>query len=149
MMGITRKRRERGEEMSKQTKQMITDTTQLFQEISLIIDQSKQQVVSAVNNALTVLFWHIGKKIDTYVLHHKRAEYGKQIVVTLSRQLSWSHFLALIRQPDYQAARKYWYKLKERLKKENSESVTSCHQLKIKTTGGKKYLAGDAEDNND
>jgi predicted nuclease of restriction endonuclease-like (RecB) superfamily len=29
-------------------------------------------------------------------LKNKRANYGKQIVVTLSRQLSWSHFLALI-----------------------------------------------------
>jgi hypothetical protein len=118
--------------MSKQTKQIITDTNLLFQELSFIIDQSKQQVVSAVNNALTVLFWHIGKKINTHVLRHKRAEYGKQIVaalsrqlvaeygnnfeeknlrrmmqfaehfpdieivVTLSRQLSWSHFLVLI-----------------------------------------------------
>jgi DNA-damage-inducible protein D len=36
----------------------------------------------------------------------------------------------LIEQPDYQAARKYWNKLKERFKKEGSESVTNCHQLK-------------------
>jgi len=38
---------------------------------------------------------------------------------------------ALIQQPDYQTARKYWNKLKERLKKEGSETVTSCHQLKM------------------
>ena len=37
----------------------------------------------------------------------------------------------LIQQPDYQTARKYWNKLKERLKKEGSESVTNCHQLKM------------------
>ncbi len=37
----------------------------------------------------------------------------------------------LIQQPDYQAARKYWNKLKERLKKEGSESVTKCHRLKL------------------
>ena len=37
----------------------------------------------------------------------------------------------LIQQPDYQTARKYWNKLKERLKKEGSESVTNCHQLKL------------------
>jgi len=36
----------------------------------------------------------------------------------------------LIQQPDYQSARKYWNKLKERLKKEGSESVTNCHRLK-------------------
>jgi DNA-damage-inducible protein D len=37
----------------------------------------------------------------------------------------------LIQQPDYQTARKYWNKLKERLRKEGSESVTNCHQLKL------------------
>ncbi|MDO9578242.1 MAG: hypothetical protein Q7J16_10185 [Candidatus Cloacimonadales bacterium] len=36
----------------------------------------------------------------------------------------------LIQQPNYQTARKYWNKLKERLKKEGSEPVTNCHQLK-------------------
>ncbi|MDP3043030.1 MAG: hypothetical protein Q8N21_01375, partial [bacterium] len=38
---------------------------------------------------------------------------------------------ALIQQADYQTARKYWNKLKERLKKEGNESVSNCHQLKF------------------
>jgi DNA-damage-inducible protein D len=38
---------------------------------------------------------------------------------------------ALTQQPDYQTARKYWNKLKERLNKEGSEVVTKCHQLKM------------------
>ena len=46
----------------------------------------------------------------------------------------------LIQQPDYKTARKYWNKLKERLKKEGSESVTNCHQLKLEASDGKKYL---------
>lgn len=40
---------------------------------------------------------------------------------------------------DYQTARKYWNKLKERLKKEGNESVTNCHQLKLVATDGKRY----------
>jgi len=44
---------------------------------------------------------------------------------------------ALTQQPDYQTARKYWNKLKERLKKEGSETVTNCHQLKMKAEDGK------------
>ena len=35
--------------------------------------------------------------------------------------------------------RKYWNKLKERLKKEGNESVTNCHQLKFKSSDGKYY----------
>ena len=46
----------------------------------------------------------------------------------------------LIQQPDYQTARKYWNKLKERLKKEGSESVTNCHQLKLPAADGKNYF---------
>ena len=44
---------------------------------------------------------------------------------------------ALTQQPDFQAARKYWNKLKERLKKEGSETVTNCHQLKMVAEDGK------------
>ena len=46
---------------------------------------------------------------------------------------------ALLDQDDFQKARKYWNKLKERLKKEGSESVTNCHQLKLESADGKKY----------
>lgn len=46
----------------------------------------------------------------------------------------------LIQQLDYQTARKYWNKLKERLKKEGSQSVTNCHRLKMEAADGKKYL---------
>jgi len=35
--------------------------------------------------------------------------------------------------------RKYWNKLKQRLKVEGNESVTNCHQLKLKASDGKYY----------
>lgn len=37
----------------------------------------------------------------------------------------------LTQQDDFQKARKYWNKLKERLKAEGNETVTNSHQLKI------------------
>ena len=46
----------------------------------------------------------------------------------------------LTQQADYQTARKYWNKLKERLGKEGSESVTDCHRLKLPAADGKNYL---------
>jgi DNA-damage-inducible protein D len=46
----------------------------------------------------------------------------------------------LIQQPDFQKARKYWNKLKERLKNEGNESVSNCHRLKLEAADGKKYL---------
>jgi len=51
----------------------------------------------------------------------------------------------LTQQPDFQAARKYWNKLKERLKKEGSQSVTDCHRLKLPAADGKNYLTDVAD----
>ena len=41
--------------------------------------------------------------------------------------------------------RKYWNKLKQRLKNEGNETVTNCHQLKLKATDG-KYRITDVVD---
>jgi hypothetical protein len=51
----------------------------------------------------------------------------------------------LTQQPDFQMARKYWNKLKERLKKEGSQSVTNCHRLKLRAADGKNYLTDVAD----
>jgi len=51
----------------------------------------------------------------------------------------------LIQQGNFQTARKYWNKLKERLNKEGNESVTKCHQLKFVANDGKKYLTDAAD----
>src|SRR3990172_12398296 len=52
---------------------------------------------------------------------------------------------ALIQQPNYQTARKYWNKLKERLKTEGSQLVTNCHQLKMTAEDGKMRLTDVAD----
>ena len=47
---------------------------------------------------------------------------------------------ALTDQPDFDKARKYWNKLKQRLNDEGSQLVTNCHQLKMKSPkDGKRY----------
>ena len=52
----------------------------------------------------------------------------------------------LINQPDYEKARKYWNKLKQRLVEEGFELVTNCHQLKlVSPKDGKRYLTDVAD----
>lgn len=46
---------------------------------------------------------------------------------------------------DYQTARKYWNKLKQRLVEEGNEMVTNCHQLKLKAYDGKMRLTDVAD----
>lgn len=60
----------------------------LFIELSKLIEQAQQTLVVQANSSLTILFWQIGNRIKQNILQNKRADYGKQIVVTLSRQLT-------------------------------------------------------------
>ena len=59
----------------------------LVGEIKTLIEKSRQQVAVTVNATMTMLYWQIGKRINEEVLQDKRAEYGKQIVISLARQL--------------------------------------------------------------
>ncbi|WP_446011699.1 PDDEXK nuclease domain-containing protein [Candidatus Electrothrix sp.] len=104
----------------------------LLNDLQILIERGKGQAVAAVNSAITMTYWQVGKRINDEALHGERAEYGKQVVVSLAkqlverygksfearnlrrmmqfaelfpdvqivvplaRQLSWSHFLAII-----------------------------------------------------
>ncbi len=60
----------------------------LFSEIRQLIEEARQAVAITVNATTTVLYWNIGKRINGEVLENKRAEYGKEIVKTLSKKLT-------------------------------------------------------------
>lgn len=104
----------------------------LLGDLREMIETTRQSVASAINVSLTALNWKIGQRIRSEILKNKRADYGKeivasvsqqlaqdygigfseknirrmiqfaevfpdeQIVVSLIRQLSWTHFIALI-----------------------------------------------------
>ncbi|MBU1658461.1 DUF1016 family protein [bacterium] len=59
----------------------------LFEQIKDLIEQTKNNVAVAVNSSMTMMYWHIGKLINDEILQNKRAEYGKEIVATVSQQL--------------------------------------------------------------
>ena len=64
---------------------------QLLSELIEIIEAGQKQVAVNVNSGLGLMFWHVGSKVNKFVLDNRRAEYGKQIVVTLSRQLQMKY----------------------------------------------------------
>jgi len=73
--------------MNRKEMSIEADSRQFFNDIKCLIEKSRQQVAVAVNSAMSLLYWQIGKRINEKVLNNKRAEYGGQIVSTLSRQL--------------------------------------------------------------
>ena len=137
----------------------------LLNELTLLIQSTKVKIAAQINSSLSLLFWHVGKRVSEFILHNKRAEYGKQIisglsyeltsifgrnyeeknlrrmiqfvelfpnyenVVTLSRHLSWSHFLVLFPIKE-QNARDFYSKLAMK----NMQSVRELQkQVKITT----------------
>ena len=60
----------------------------LISDIRRLIETARHNVAVTVNVGLTILYWQIGSRIRQDILKEKRAEYGKEIVATLSRQLT-------------------------------------------------------------
>jgi len=60
---------------------------QLLSDVASLIEQSRQYVAQTVNSTLSLLYWRIGYRINVEILKDKRAEYGKQIIATLSQCL--------------------------------------------------------------
>jgi hypothetical protein len=60
----------------------------LYNELSLLIEKSRQKAISQVKSALNNLFWQIGKRINDEILHNKRAEYGAHVISVLAARLS-------------------------------------------------------------
>lgn len=64
-----------------------TSSKSLMQDLRQIVDQARIHVAATANYELTMMYWHIGERINLEVLDNQRAEYGKQIVATVARQL--------------------------------------------------------------
>lgn len=59
----------------------------LYNDIAGLIDGTKEKVYRSVNTELINLYWNIGKIIKEDIIKKERAEYGKQIIDNLSKEL--------------------------------------------------------------
>ncbi len=67
--------------------QQINDS-QLLDDLKQLINDTRFRVATNINSGIVVLNWQVGKRISDEILDNQRSEYGKTIVVTLSRQLA-------------------------------------------------------------
>lgn len=65
----------------------LSEDNELLIELISLVESTQKEVVSYANSSLTTLFWKIGNTIKSGILKHQRADYGKEIVVTVSREL--------------------------------------------------------------
>ena len=67
---------------------LISCDNTLFDEISVLIEQSRRAIYAHASSSTVFLFWQIGRRINNEILENKRADYGKKIVSMLSTQLT-------------------------------------------------------------
>lgn len=60
----------------------------LLDDLRKLIESARLQTAHAVNSTLVIMYWQIGKRIREDVLQNERAEYGKEILQTLSGELT-------------------------------------------------------------
>lgn len=65
----------------------LTAAPALLSDLRGLIDAARQHVAQTANSTLTMLYWHVGARIRREVLQDGRAEYGAQILATLSQEL--------------------------------------------------------------
>lgn len=59
----------------------------LVADVRGLIDKAKSQISKTINQEMTLLYWHIGKRIQEEILQSWRAQYGQKIIEVLSQQL--------------------------------------------------------------
>lgn len=65
----------------------INDNPKLLDSIIGLIDQTRHYIAKTVNQELTLLYWKIGKSINDEILKNDRADYGKKLILELSKEL--------------------------------------------------------------
>lgn len=68
---------------------VIINIDSLVEDIKLIIEQGRQKGAEVLNSVICMTNWSIGQRIVEEEQHgEKRAEYGKQLLKKLARQLT-------------------------------------------------------------
>jgi len=60
---------------------------ELISDLRQIIDEARSHVAATANYELTMMYWHIGERINRDILGNERATYGEQIVTQVATQL--------------------------------------------------------------
>ncbi|KOA19524.1 hypothetical protein CLHOM_21350 [Clostridium homopropionicum DSM 5847] len=74
--------------MSKEIINTTEELSSLYNNISALIEKTKEKVYHSVNSKLVLLYWNIGRTIKDDIIKVERAEYGEKVVEGLAKELS-------------------------------------------------------------
>lgn len=60
-------------------------------DIRTMIAEARNRVAVSANATITLLYWHIGERINREILDNQRAVYGKRVVENVARQLQMEY----------------------------------------------------------
>lgn len=63
------------------------DEEQLYNDLCGIIDDVRGRIATYVNTGVCLTNWYVGKRIKEDILYNQRADYGKQILKNIAKQL--------------------------------------------------------------
>jgi predicted nuclease of restriction endonuclease-like (RecB) superfamily len=66
----------------------IVDEAALLTDLRELIQSARQRIATVASSTTTLLYWHLGRRLLAESLQGERAEYGKRILVTVSRNLT-------------------------------------------------------------
>jgi len=73
------------------SRQPLIPSPDLVADVRALIDNAQKLASRAVNSVIEAIYWSIGQRIHSDILQDKRAEYGKQILATLSQELATNY----------------------------------------------------------
>jgi len=66
----------------------IVDEAALLTDLRELIQSARQRIATVANSTTTLLYWHLGRRLLAESLQDERAQYGKRILATVSRELT-------------------------------------------------------------
>jgi len=66
----------------------VVDAAGLLSDLRSLIQSARQRIATVAYSTQTLLCWHVGRRLSNENLQGGRAAYGKQILVTVSRELT-------------------------------------------------------------
>lgn len=123
----------------------------LFKHVSAIIEKRRYRAGAYANREVTLMYWEVGSYINSNILRNKRAEYGKNILTTLSSKLAARYGGSFSERNLYRMSL-----FSERFKDVEIVSTLSTHLswshftelLRLKSDAAILYYARDASDRN-
>jgi predicted nuclease of restriction endonuclease-like (RecB) superfamily len=125
----------------------LVDENALFERIAAIIENRKGRAAAYANSEITLMFWEVGRHINSVVLDSKRAGYGKKILPSLAAKLVARYGKSFSERNLYRmtqfAERFFDFEILTTLSSKLSWSHF-CELIRIKTEEARLFYAEDA-----